>query len=55
INRLSKHLQVNKKRPFFPVGGLLKMIGQRKRLLSYIQKGDRERYKTLIQSLGIRG
>ncbi|MEO0933869.1 MAG: 30S ribosomal protein S15, partial [Cyanobacteria bacterium J06641_2] len=35
--------------------GLLKMIGQRKRLLSYIQSGDRERYKTLIRSLGIRG
>ncbi|MEA5593821.1 30S ribosomal protein S15 [Rivularia sp. UHCC 0363] len=54
INRLSKHLQINKK-DHSSRRGLLKMIGQRKRLLAYIQSGDRERYKTLIQSLGIRG
>jgi len=54
INRLSKHLQINKK-DHSSRRGLLKMIGLRKRLLSYIQRGDRERYKTLIQSLGIRG
>ncbi len=54
INRLSEHLQVNKK-DFSSRRGLLKLIGQRKRLLSYIQKENRERYQELISRLGIRG
>ncbi|MGP1382744.1 MAG: 30S ribosomal protein S15 [Thainema sp.] len=53
INRLSKHLQQNKK-DFASRRGLLQMIGRRKRLLSYIQKQDNERYLALIQRLGIR-
>ncbi|NEQ85861.1 MAG: 30S ribosomal protein S15, partial [Moorea sp. SIO2I5] len=35
--------------------GLLKMIGRRKRLLSYIRQDDQQRYKNLIERLGIRG
>lgn len=53
INRLSKHLQQNKK-DFASRRGLLQMIGRRKRLLSYIQKQDNDRYLALIQRLGIR-
>ncbi|KOP27968.1 30S ribosomal protein S15 [Hapalosiphon sp. MRB220] len=54
INRLSEHLQANKK-DFSSRRGLLKLIGQRKRLLSYIQKDSREHYQALIARLGIRG
>ncbi|KST67478.1 MULTISPECIES: 30S ribosomal protein S15 [Mastigocoleus] len=54
INRLSQHLRINKK-DHSSRRGLLKIIGQRKRLLSYIQKQDREHYQTLIRRLGIRG
>lgn len=54
INRLSLHLRVNKK-DHASRRGLLKMIGQRKRLLAYILKQDQERYRALITRLGIRG
>lgn len=54
INRLSEHLRANQK-DHSSRRGLLKLIGQRKRLLSYIQKEDRERYQALIGRLGIRG
>lgn len=54
INRLSNHLKANKK-DYSSRRGLLKIIGQRKRLLAYIQKYDQPRYKDLITRLGIRG
>ncbi len=54
INRLSEHLKNNKK-DHASRRGLLKMIGQRKRLLAYIQKHDHDRYRALITRLGIRG
>lgn len=54
INRLSEHLQANKK-DHSSRRGLLKMIGQRKRLLSYVQQESREKYQALIGRLGIRG
>lgn len=53
INALSQHLQKNKK-DYSSRRGLMKMIGQRKRLLAYLTKQDPERYKALIQKLGIR-
>jgi small subunit ribosomal protein S15 len=34
---------------------LLKMIGQRKRLLTFLRQENTERYQSLIQRLGIRG
>jgi small subunit ribosomal protein S15 len=34
--------------------GLLKLVGQRRRLLDYLKRSDFERYKTLIERLGIR-
>ncbi|MGF1571397.1 MAG: 30S ribosomal protein S15 [Nodosilinea sp.] len=54
INLLSSHLQKNKK-DYSSRRGLLKMIGQRKRLMAYLQKQDSDRYRALIQKLGIRG
>lgn len=54
INRLSTHLQANKK-DYSSRRGLLKMIGNRKRLLSYIKKQDANRYQALIGRLKIRG
>ncbi|PPS45510.1 30S ribosomal protein S15 [Chroococcidiopsis sp. TS-821] len=54
INRLSEHLKSNQK-DHSSRRGLLKLIGQRKRLLSYLQKEDREQYQNLISRLGIRG
>ena len=54
VKQLSAHLENNPK-DHASRRGLLKMIGQRKRLLSYILKQDRERYRALIGRLGIRG
>lgn len=54
INRLSEHLQANKK-DHSSRRGLLKLIGHRKRLLAYLQQENREKYQALISRLGIRG
>ena len=54
INRLSEHLRGNQK-DYSSRRGLLKLIGQRKRLLSYLQVEDRQRYQNLISRLNIRG
>lgn len=54
ISRLSLHLQANKK-DYASRQGLLQMIGQRKRLLGYINKRSPEKYRALITKLGIRG
>lgn len=54
ISQLSLHLQKNKK-DYSSRRGLLKMIGHRKRLMAYLQKQDNQRYRALIQRLGIRG
>lgn len=54
INRLSAHLKGNKS-DHASRRGLLTIIGRRKRLLSYLQKENRERYQALISRLGIRG
>ncbi|MDJ0725943.1 MAG: 30S ribosomal protein S15 [Prochloraceae cyanobacterium] len=53
ISQLTEHLKINKKDHSSRLG-LLKMIGRRKRLLAYIQKGDPQRYQSLIGRLGIR-
>ena len=54
INQLSGHLQKNI-HDFSSRQGLLKMIGRRKRLLSYLRSNSQDRYSKLIASLGIRG
>lgn len=54
INRLSEHLKGNQK-DHSSRRGLLKLIGQRKRLLSYVSQQNQQRYQALIGRLGIRG
>ena len=54
INRLSEHLKVHKK-DHHSRRGLLMMVGQRRGLLRYLQREDPERYRALIEKLGIRG
>ena len=54
ISKLSDHLQ-NNNHDFASRQGLLKMIGRRKRLLSYIKDKDINKYSDLIKKLGIRG
>ena len=53
INHLTDHLRTHKK-DFHSRLGLLKMVGQRKRLLAYLTKKDLEGYRSLIARLGIR-
>ena len=54
ITKLSDHLQKNNQ-DYASRQGLLKMIGKRKRLLSYIKNKDLNKYATLIKKIGIRG
>ncbi|HZC18374.1 MAG TPA: 30S ribosomal protein S15 [Rubrobacteraceae bacterium] len=53
IRHLTEHLRVHK-HDFHSRRGLLKMVGKRRRLLKYLQKKDVERYRALIQKLGLR-
>ncbi len=54
IAKLSEHLQGNI-HDFASRQGLLKMIGKRKRLLSYIKEKNVQKYKDLVKKIGIRG
>ena len=54
INTLSDHFKMHKA-DHHSRRGLLKMVGQRKRLLSYQKKKDLDGYRNLIKDLGIRG
>ncbi len=53
IAALSLHLQKNKK-DFSTHRGLMKMVGQRKRLLTYLSKHNLAGYRQLIEKLGLR-
>lgn len=53
INQLTEHLKVHKK-DHHSRRGLLLQVGQRRRLLGYLQKTDLERYRKLIADLGLR-
>ena len=53
INELTEHLKVHHK-DHHSRRGLLKMVGQRRGLLDYLKKTDIERYRALIEKLGIR-
>ncbi|MDX2022692.1 MAG: 30S ribosomal protein S15 [Deltaproteobacteria bacterium] len=53
ITHLTEHFRVHKK-DHHSRRGLLKMVSRRRRLLDFLRGEDIERYKTLIQSLGIR-
>ena len=53
ILNLTEHLKAHKK-DFGSRRGLLTMVGQRRRLLDYIKRGNQAAYKSLIERLGLR-
>lgn len=53
ITHLTEHLKVHKK-DYHSRLGLLKKVGKRRRLLNYLKRVDVDRYRTLIEKLGIR-
>ena len=53
INDLTDHLKTHQK-DHHSRRGLLKMVGQRRNLLNYLMRVDIERYRSLIERLGIR-
>ena len=53
IQELTEHLKVNPK-DHHSRRGMLKMVGQRRGLLEYLKKKDIERYRALIERLGLR-
>jgi len=53
INYLTEHLKVHRK-DHHSRRGLLKMVGQRRSLLNYLRKTDINRYRAIIEKLGIR-
>lgn len=53
INDLAKHFEMHKK-DHSSRRGLLKLVGQRRRLLNYLKNRSQERYSKLVEELGIR-
>ena len=53
INQLTQHFLVHKK-DHHSRRGLLKLVGQRRRLLDYLKALDIERYRSIIKELGLR-
>jgi small subunit ribosomal protein S15 len=53
INELTDHFRANKK-DHHSRRGLLMMVGKRRRLLDYLKRTDLERYRSLIEDLGLR-
>jgi len=53
INELTEHLRSHVK-DHHSRRGLLKMVGQRRRLLRYLESSDLERYRSLVAELGLR-
>ena len=53
INDLTEHLKTHKK-DHHSRRGLLKMVGHRRNLLNYLMKKDINRYRAIIEKLGIR-
>jgi small subunit ribosomal protein S15 len=54
INHLSEHLKAHKN-DFHSRRGLLRMVGHRRRLLTYLSAHDLARYRALVERLGLRG
>ena len=54
IRELTEHLKIHTK-DHHTRRGLLKLVGQRRRLLNYLKKTDIDRYRAVIAQLGIRG
>ena len=53
INQLTEHLKIHK-HDHHSRRGLLKLVGQRRRLLRYISRKNPDTYRVLLQELGIR-
>jgi small subunit ribosomal protein S15 len=53
INQLTEHLRIHTK-DFHSRRGLLMMVGKRRRLLQYVSRESQERYRALIERLGLR-
>jgi small subunit ribosomal protein S15 len=53
INELTEHLREHKK-DHHSRRGLLMLVGQRRRLLRYLERTDLERYRALVADLGLR-
>ena len=53
INNLTEHMRVNR-HDYHSLRGLLMLVGQRQRLLKYVNREDPERYRSLIARLGLR-
>jgi len=53
ISYLTDHFKTHKK-DHHSRRGLLKLVGQRRRLLNYLRKTDLNRYQTVIKELGLR-
>ena len=53
INDLTEHLKANPK-DHHSRRGMFKMIGNRRNLLNYLQKKDIERYRAIVEKLGLR-
>jgi len=53
INELTGHMAANR-HDYHTQRGLLKLVGQRRRLLAYLSREDKERYRSLIEQLGLR-
>lgn len=53
INHLTEHLKIHKK-DFHSRRGLLKMVGQRRSLLNYLKRKDFDRYRKIVEELGLR-
>ena len=53
IGYLTEHFQTHKK-DHHSRRGLLKLVGQRRKLLNYLKKSDLKRYQQIIKELGIR-
>jgi len=54
IRDLTEHMKVHK-HDFHTNRGLLKLVGQRRRLLRYLERENITQYRELIQQLGLRG
>ncbi len=53
INELTGHMVANR-HDYHTQRGLLKLVGQRRRLLAYLSREDKDRYRSLIEKLGLR-
>jgi small subunit ribosomal protein S15 len=53
IKEITEHLKTNK-HDFMARRGLMQMVGQRKKLLKYLERTDFEKYKSTVSKLGLR-